>query len=307
MCEPKALGVDVIFEGVKDDYAGNDILKEAVGMLPSNTVFATKLIDYDSGTNEFTSSVCSFFANDFHVKEGFTNLNDNLSGSKIREMSTQKKKNGEMYNSFSVRLCELCGISVSEKSPEFDYTINYKSLDFKIIPADSIYENIEYIKNRIVLLGTTREEADMYSTPIGKMPGVKIHAYSLLTLLENHKIIKVNKCLLFIIAIFLCWFLEICICGIYIFLRKRNSVWAMFLADSDIVRDVVIFIGLFILYLLLFILFAVKNVIIEGALIFGCMAMMSFAIETYGVIVNVLYNKYQWKWLGERSNYISEK
>lgn len=306
MCEPKALGVDIIFEGIKDDNVGNDILKDVVEMLPANTVFATKLIDYNSDSNEFTSSVRSFFAEDMCIKEGFTNLNDNMSGSKIRDMSTQKIKRGEVYDSFSVRLSELCGISVPNKGIVSNNRINYKNVDFPIIPADSIYENIEYIKDKIVLFGTIREEADMHSTPIGKMPGVKIHAYSLLTLLENQKMVEVNNTLLFVITILICWILEVCICGIYIILRKKNSVLAMFLADSDIVRDVIIVMGLFILYLSLFILFASKNIIIEGTLIFGCMAMLSFAIETYGVIVNILYNKYQWEWLGKISNYISK-
>lgn len=306
MCEPKALGVDIIFEGIKDDNVGNDLLKEVVKMLPTNTVFATKLIDYNSEADEFTSSVSSFFADDMGIKEGFTNLNDNMSGSKIRDMSTQKIKCGEVYDSFSVRLSELCGISVPNKGVDFNSRINYKNVDFPIIPADSIYENIEYIKDKIVLFGTIREEADMHSTPIGKMPGVKIHAYSLLALLENQEVVEVNDTLLFVITILICWLLEVCICGTYIILRKRNSVLAMFLADSDIVRDIMIVIGLFVLYLSLFILFASKNIIIEGALIFGCMAMLSFAIETYGVIVNVLYNKYQWEWLGKISNYISK-
>ena len=68
MCEPKVLGVDLIFEGVKDNLAGNEILKESVTMLPENTIFAAKLIDYDSSAKEFTSVVRSFFAEELGVK-----------------------------------------------------------------------------------------------------------------------------------------------------------------------------------------------------------------------------------------------
>lgn len=305
MCEPKALGVDIIFEGVKDDYIGNDILKESIEMLPSNTIFAIKLIDYNSDSCEFTSSVRSFFANDISIKEGFTNLNDNLSGSRIREMSTQKLCEGRVYDSFCVRLSELCGVPVRNKNTETNCMINYKNVDFTIIPADSIYENADYIKDKVVLLGTTREEADMHSTPLGKMPGVKIHAYSLLSLLENHTIVEINETLLIVIAILICWFLEICICGTYIILRKGKSVFAMFLADSDIVRNVLIVTALFVLYLFLFTLFISQNIVIEGTLIFGCLAMLSFAIDTHATIVNILYDKYKWRWL-EKSNYLSK-
>lgn len=305
MCEPKALGVDVIFEGEKDDKAGNELLKDAISILPDNTVFALKLIDYSSEENEFTSSVSSFFANELPINQAFTNLNDNMAGSKIREMSTQQTMSGQVYDSFSVRLSEVSGISVGDKGINVNKSINYKNVDFKVIPADSIFENIQYIKDRIVILGTVNEEADMHSTPIGKMPGVKIHAYTLLSLLENQKIVKIGDSLLLLIAIFICWILEICICGVYMLLRKKTSVLAMFLADSDIVRDVLVVIALFVLYLILFILFAYNNIVIEGALIFGCMAVLPFSIESYQVAVNVLYNKYHWKWLEKYSNYLS--
>ena len=36
--EPKVLGIDIIFEGVKEDSLGNDSLMNALAMRPSETV-----------------------------------------------------------------------------------------------------------------------------------------------------------------------------------------------------------------------------------------------------------------------------
>ena len=304
MCEPKVLGVDLIFEGVKDNLAGNEILKESVTMLPENTIFAAKLIDYDSSAKEFTSVVRSFFAEELGVKEGFVNLCDNFAGAKIREMSTQQVLLGKHYDSFAVRLCELCGINVGDKGPEQNRLINYKNVDFVTIPADSVLDYSQYLKDRIVLLGTMREEADMHSTPVGKMPGIKIFAYKLLTLLEQQKVMDAGGWMLVAIAILYCWILEVCICGIYIYMRKKKNGLCRLLSDTDLIRDIIIISSLLFLYWLLFVLFVTYNIIVEGMVVFGCIAMLPTAIDIYDKIVNLLYDRYKWEWLRRFSKFI---
>ena len=46
--DPLCIGVDLIFEGEKDDPMGNEMLETAVANLEERAVFAEKLTNYDS-------------------------------------------------------------------------------------------------------------------------------------------------------------------------------------------------------------------------------------------------------------------
>lgn len=45
--KPKTIGVDLIFEGVKDDFEGNVVLEQAVNRISPISIFATKLTGYN--------------------------------------------------------------------------------------------------------------------------------------------------------------------------------------------------------------------------------------------------------------------
>lgn len=305
MCNPKAIGVDIIFEGEKDDSIGNKLLTDAIRILPKSTIFAEKLTNYSSENDEFSSSVKSFFADSLHVRQGFTNFVDNLAASSIREMPAFRNLSGQDVIAFDVALSEMCGIKVTANSDD-NYIINYKNIKFTRIPPDSIFEYSDYIEDRVILVGTLNEEADMHSTPVGKMPGVEIHAYSLLALLENHRVIELNEFWLILIAIVICWILELCICGTYkVLKRKEGNALRSFLSDSSIPRDFLLTCTLVVLCWLSFSMFVFHNILIEATVIFGAIAVLPMAIELYEPLVNTLYKKKGWKWL-ERSNYIDK-
>lgn len=305
MCNPKAIGIDIIFEGEKDDSIGNMLLIDAIKLLPQNTIFAEKLTNYSSKTEEFNSSVKSFFADSLDIQQGFTNLVDNLAASTIREMPAFRNLAGKHVISFDAALSEMCGIKVTTDRNN-NYIINYRNTGFTRIPPDSIFEYSDYIEERVILVGTLNEESDMHSTPIGKMPGVEIHAYSLLTLLENHHVIELNGFWLILLALIVCWILELCICGTYKILRKKEgTALRSFLSDSSIPRDFLLTCTLIILCWGTFSIFVFHNILIESTVVFGAIAVLPMAIELYEPLVNTLYKKKGWKWL-ERSNYINK-
>ena len=52
--DPQVVGVDIIFEGIRDDAVGNELLQDAVKALGDKAVFAMKLKDYDDDKECFT-------------------------------------------------------------------------------------------------------------------------------------------------------------------------------------------------------------------------------------------------------------
>ena len=52
-CNPVCIGVDLIFEGVRDNILGNELLEQTLSDLKSPAVFANKLTDYNSSNNSF--------------------------------------------------------------------------------------------------------------------------------------------------------------------------------------------------------------------------------------------------------------
>lgn len=84
--------------------------------------------------------------------------------------------------------------------------IMYEDVDFRTIKSDSVRQNADKLKGKIVILGTIAEEADMHFTPLGKMPGVKVVAYSIHTFLKGSEIKWVDTFYSLLIAVLLCVF-----------------------------------------------------------------------------------------------------
>ena len=84
--------------------------------------------------------------------------------------------------------------------------IIYSDTDFTVVQSDSVSNNAALLKNKIVMLGTLNEEADMHITPIGKMAGMKIQAYSVLSYLQHRKIVEMSTLTSIILTFLLCYF-----------------------------------------------------------------------------------------------------
>ena len=65
--EPMVIGVDLIFEGIKDDLEGNLQLEEAIMEVSDKAIFAFKLINYIPSQKIFDSSVNSYFLSFFTI------------------------------------------------------------------------------------------------------------------------------------------------------------------------------------------------------------------------------------------------
>ena len=268
-CDPLYVGVDLIFEGEKDDEIGNNLLIGAVSGLTGKSVFSSKLIDYNGAANCFTNSVRSFFAEQLDCKEAYTNLNNDMSGSPIRDFSIKQPFNGEQVLSFPARLAAEFDDSV----PTIDNNellINYKNVVFPVVPYDEISNYSDLIDGHIVLIGTIAEEQDMHNTPMGKMPGLEIQAYSLLTLLEHKTIKEIPSILTWLIAFILCYLLELALDAAWQIVKKNSkSAFMVFLKESNILSIVLLFIFVSFVCWLMFVLFIKHSICLSGGVILG--------------------------------------
>jgi len=195
-CEPRAIGVDVVFEGLRDDSLADRRIAD-VASASHTTVFSYKLLDYLNDEIGYTKSVHSFFTDTAAVHEGFTNMERKLYGGMKRQLSLGKKYEGEVCASF---FTEVMRIYTGEDFPaeNRDLDINFSPRTFRVIPADSVFENAEYLKDGIVLLGAMYEEGDMHYTPLGKIAGTELLAYALQTLLEQSEVRHPNTLVTFL-------------------------------------------------------------------------------------------------------------
>lgn len=272
-CDPLVVGIDLIFEGKKDNLIVNEMLKESVNVIGDKAVYSIKLVDYNSATETFSRGVRSFFADEINLNEGYTNLNDNMERGNIRDFSVKQKLNDDTLFSFPVKIAAYFNSSL-EQTENQDLIINYKNEVFPVVKYDEIMEKNELIEGHVVLIGALSEEQDMHNSPLGKMSGLEIQAYSILTLLEQKNIRTIPAWLEWLLTFMVCYLLEIAIDLVWQQVKKKDkSAVMVFLKESNLISVVMLFIGLVIICWLTYILFVKRSLIVSGSLIMGMMAL----------------------------------
>jgi CHASE2 domain-containing sensor protein len=186
-CKPKVMMVDVIFERITDNDMGNAALVASLEKAP-NTVLACKLYNYDENANAFKNCLYSFFESMGHYDWAFSNVISKFNYGTIREYSISQNLNGKrIYSMPYMTACRYFGTKPQKESVNNRYIV-YSNTDFPVVSCDSILANRNLLKDRIVMIGTLQEEADMHLTPVGKMPGMKILAYSALSYIDHRNI-----------------------------------------------------------------------------------------------------------------------
>ena len=203
-CKPKVLGIDLIFEKRKDSLS--DIaLYEAISAENCQQVFSCKLRNYSKENKYFTDCVYSYFYNPFNLNWGYTNLDVARFGGIIRNISQVQILNGDTVFSFPYRIA----CYYQDKVPRYDAfeerRIIYDNTVFNCLPSSGILHNAKKIEGNIVLLGTLSEEGDMLMTPIGKLPGVKVMAYSILSYLDHGDVFSMSKSNILLLTFLLCF------------------------------------------------------------------------------------------------------
>ena len=188
--KPAVVGVDLIFEREKEAECDNALV-ESLFNVP-NLIVAAKLTNYEADKNCFTDITHSYFEKFTQFPFAYVNIVNNMTFLSVRKYSVFQLMNKDTIYSFPTKIASIylrkspSSFIRKDNEPFIDYR---KDITFPTIRADSIHYWKELIKGRIVLLGCLHEEADTHFTPLGKMAGVQIQAYSVLTQL-NHRELK---------------------------------------------------------------------------------------------------------------------
>lgn len=302
--EPWAIGVDITFKGIKGTAAENEALIEAALKAGDKAVWATQLVDYDFEKKTFAQRRSSFFAEDLGVKEGFSNLDDvDYSHKTIRKMFTAVDGNQGKLASLPVAIAQT--VDSSNVKPNDKLTIDYKT-KFVVLPIDSIPTHEELIKNHIVLIGSTTDEGDMWKTPLGKMPGVVLQAYSVYTVRNHSHIHYASYLVNLLIAFVLCYLFEVLVDVQNRWLSRKKSAWAVFLSRSYLLLRIVTIVFMALVTWGILSLFIHHSTYVDAILILLVLGVLSEARNIYIGAISALSKNHNW-WILKNSLFNNNK
>lgn len=296
--KPWIIGVDIIFESIKGEPEDNYNLFHTASNMTSKTVWATKLLDYDPTSQSFINQSRSFFADSLSVSSGFTNLDDNLENTTIRKMLTEETLDGNNVYSFPVAVAMSLNDSIALK-PSSKLSIDY-STKFTTVAYDSIDNSKDLIKDHIVLIGSTTDESDMWHTPIGKMPGVMVQAYSLNTIRNHSDIKNFSKWTNLLIAFILCYLFEVFIDLGFQRLRRWDSALGHFLIDSKLLLRIATIVFMAIVTWIILLVFVYHSKYIDAVLILAALGILIESRRIYNAAIKTLSKNHNW-WILKNS------
>jgi len=225
--QPKVMGLDVIFNGPREDVHTDSVLREVVSK-HKNLVLAVK-IKTDSTDRLIPAE--NFFVNSAH-NYGYVNF-PNEDRETVRYYYPFKKDDHDkqlVMSSFSsalVKLYDTVAYNKIKKKGDSKLLINYTRRytdtlkQYKVVEAESLLEdNVDtsYIKGKIALLAyvnlSPNDIEDKKFTPMnakfyGKshpdMNGIFVHANIISMVLEKNYVKKVPLWASLLIAVFVCW------------------------------------------------------------------------------------------------------
>ena len=299
---PTALGIDIIFEGYKDDADADAQLTEAFFGTPENTVLAYKLTEPDEKTFTFNNSVHSFFVNDTHQVEGTVNVTNNPHKS-LTTYPVYFIERGDTVYSLPTLLAQMLGVKID--SGKREYRINYKGTAFPVVDWKDLDKHRDLIENRIVLLGSTREEADKHYTPLGQLPGMEILAYTLQSMLEGSDVSTAPLWQVVLLALLAGYLTNVIDFFVSNAIYHRKSAIMVFITQSEFYDKLISFIVMVVLTFFTFMLFAKMNYFIDSVLGLSTIVLIEEGRLLYVGILAVLKKAFGKK-IVEKSIYAEE-
>ena len=279
--KPKAVGVDVVFEGLREDSLGDDMMRR-VADLYRNIVFSYKLLEYVNDSVGYTDDVHSFFTKELEgVNEGFTNMPRNLYGGIKRKLSLGRLHDGKLDTSFLLKVTRMYTGTEVEELKDRDMEINFHPTVFHIVSSDSIAENSDLIRNRLVLFGAMKDEYDMHYTPLGKIAGVELLAYGAQTLLEHKEKHSLTGWTLAIVSFLLVLLTQ---WGLSLYLRLVKLIpihFLRFLLSTSLIKSMLIALWMWVLLWVAFIAFVKYDLSINFGYAFSGIAFLVLAGAFY--------------------------
>lgn len=194
--EPEVIGLDVLFQPALDSLKDSELLhtinETANLVLPYNVDQS-----FPNKPNSVSTGYIDFLGNNGIIRNFVFSTKGSINNHPRFSFSSQIVR---LYNEhLFARELELHGETIKR--------INYFPLEFEKISLSQLEQAEDSLnfRDKIVLIGALTDD-DLHLTPMGKkMPGLKIHAYTLATLLNNNPIENLSNawinCILFLICV----------------------------------------------------------------------------------------------------------
>lgn len=279
---PKVLGVDIVFEGLKEDSIGDQLLTESAK--DCHGFFSYRLIDRSD------EAIHSFFTPCDSLTEGFTNIPRHLYDGTKRTLSIGRIHQGVLRPSLIKLLADKYAGEEVTPLADKELRINFSPIRFEIISPADVLSNKHLIEDRIVLLGAMKEENDMHITPLGKMAGVELLAFGVETMLKHNKV-RVTPMWLIIIISFFVTLMVVTIRLSYVNYAKKQLPLLRSFLTLELIIGLVVFTTVAIIVWIGFILFCKYNVSANLAYGIAATACIYNATNLYDTIVELLTKK----------------
>ena len=285
---PKVMGLDIVFEGRKPDVEGDSILTDVLQRKMENKVIACKLLNYNFETDNFNNSLHSFFIEDLpFIQEGYTNALYSEAGTTLRKFTNYMKLNESPVNSFPMQIFynyygDYGVVDTTQLNERF---INFSKVNFPVIHFDSIAQYPELIKDRIVLVGTTQKDEDMHYTPIGKISGLKVLAYSIQSLFDNYNIRIMDNGSIWLLAFLASYITQLLQFFITQGLGKFKQASTDFLKNSVVFIRLITFFWLGVIAFIAFVIYVIQGVFISTTAILVAAVLTSEARGVYSSFI----------------------
>ena len=286
-CKPKVLCVDLIFERPSSDEMDDVLLLSSLDAKGGEQLLSCKLCDYNDTTNVFQNCLYSFFydAGNKSVKWGYSNYHQVRMGGYTRETSVRQMLNDSIVYSLSyTAACLYQGKGLKEPQLN-ERQIIYDDVDFDTIKSCDVLQSSEKIRGKLVILGTLHEEADMHFTPLGKMAGATIVAYSIRTYIKGGEILKFGIPFSLLIGVVVWWIAAI----VGYCIEKRQPI------VFGIIAKMFNFVLAAFLVWISFELYAKFNAYIDLWIPLSGLALVEDIREMYSAFIKWLQNKTHWK------------
>lgn len=277
---PAVLGIDIVFEGLKEDTIGDNMVMD-VAEKYENMVYSYKLLNYING--QYTEEVHSFFTPFIPVTEGFTNFERKLYGGIKREVTIGQASQGDVKPSFALTVANMYAGQETMPLEDKQMIINFIPTDFNTISYNEVSQYPELIDGRIVLLGATKDEYDMHYTPLGKKPGVELIAYSVETILRQKEVRTASWWEFALLSILIVLLTEVLVSWYKDVMRKLPKGLCKLILSSSMVITILVFVLMLVYFMGAYWAFYVCNFSVNLGWAFSAMACIDLSQQFYDI------------------------
>lgn len=296
--EPAMLGIDIVFDGIREDREGNERLVEAVCSITSPTVWAYKMTDWSDEEGQFKDSFHSFFAEDVEgLNEGYANVQRDVNGGTVRSYSIKRMAEGNWSYSLPAKVSVGFLGDSALLGNKTDCTICYNSIHFPVVPYDSLENYADLIRGHIVLLGALDDQRDQHYTPIGRIAGLSVLAYAIQTMVKRQIPLEFSFWETMFFTLLFIWLGQLCQHGFSRYLVKRKNKVLCYIGESGMASSLMAFFLMGLLVGVCFWLFFRYNICLNTMWAIMGIALLDNARELYAFVIHLLSSKYNWHWV----------